>query len=684
MAHLNFFGIDNFRAFKELNRFEFKPITVLVGTNSSGKSSISKGILCLKSSFEKIRFKSATKGSQVSQIEMHDTEKLHFKSYLNLGNFETCINKNSGKKEISFELPMKFPLLEDLFIVRFIYEKENNALKSGIQKGIQIFHLETGIQILDHSNENGNLKVNFSFLKEKLEESINKVSMIHSLEHEIDKIKSKFRDNEGYFQYGNMTTEAKEQIIELNNRQKDIFLSYTEFLDEFSYNTIDSDSLSSSFLYESSIHEPLRYNPKFPLFNYAFIFENDFLKINQTKFEKSEIRFTDRVSFEEFLAKKNNVYNEKIFGDNFIKKSIEIRNILLDKIKNTNISVSEYLKEIEITSLDAITFSSVGIDKSDSTISHYLLFWYSINKIVDLGTNLDLFESLINKENLYETFLQENLFLKPVKDLVPNNLSFFIKEFIHDGIGRGLDNIGDIYKSTHYIPSVRTKVDRIFRVGNNDSYFQEVLFQFHNTKLNDVAQVFIDKYLKEFDIADRIDLVLSSDSDNTKIFLEKNGSKSELADLGYGISQVLPIILKIGLLISDSEPNGFHHYYRSSIIIIEEPETNLHPALQSKLADMFVECYQKYNIQFIIETHSEYLIRKLQYLTAKKTIKPSDSVIYYFNHPDNVPIGEKQVKKIEILDDGSLSDEFGPGFFDEAANWELELLRLKNLKNRQN
>ena len=42
MAHLKFFGIDNFKVFKDLNRFELKPITVLVGTNSSGKSSFSK------------------------------------------------------------------------------------------------------------------------------------------------------------------------------------------------------------------------------------------------------------------------------------------------------------------------------------------------------------------------------------------------------------------------------------------------------------------------------------------------------------------------------------------------------------------------------------------------------------------------------------------------------------------
>ena len=230
------------------------------------------------------------------------------------------------------------------------------------------------------------------------------------------------------------------------------------------------------------------------------------------------------------------------------------------------------------------------------------------------------------------------------------------------------------------------EMDRFFRIGNGESYLQEVLYTLHQTNLTKTARLFIDNYLQKFSIADSIELTLAEDSSGTKIFLLKDGKKQELADMGYGVAQVLPIILKIGSLISqsDPEPSISRYYYNSSIVIVEEPETNLHPALQSKLADMFVECYKKYNIQFIVETHSEYFVRKLQYLTAKKEFSANDSVIYYFNDPNNIPAGETQVKKIEILEDGSLSDDFGSGFFDEAANWELELLRIKRNRTRQN
>ena len=163
-----------------------------------------------------------------------------------------------------------------------------------------------------------------------------------------------------------------------------------------------------------------------------------------------------------------------------------------------------------------------------------------------------------------------------------------------------------------------------------------------------------------------------------------------IEDYGQGTSQIVFILLEIALIASGSEYNGSfdqsgaYNYevgYNSSICYLDEPEKNFHPSFQSKFADMVIDANQKFNIQFIIETHSEYLIRKLQYLTAKKEIKPNDTKIYYFHDPENIPKGQKHVKEINILEDGSLSDDFGPGFFDEAINLKLDLLKLKNQKN---
>ena len=125
----------------------------------------------------------------------------------------------------------------------------------------------------------------------------------------------------------------------------------------------------------------------------------------------------------------------------------------------------------------------------------------------------------------------------------------------------------------------------------------------------------------------------------------------------------------------------FRFFNYHNFTIIEEPESNLHPALQSKLADLFVDALKSNkNLKIILETHSEYLIRKLQYLTADGVAQPEDSVIYYFydpNHPAVISGDVEQIKKITIDEAGFLSDDFGSGFFDEAQNIAISLFGLQ-------
>ena len=90
---------------------------------------------------------------------------------------------------------------------------------------------------------------------------------------------------------------------------------------------------------------------------------------------------------------------------------------------------------------------------------------------------------------------------------------------------------------------------------------------------------------------------------------------------------------------------------------------------------MFVEAYQKYNIHFIIETHSEYLIRKLQVMVADKenALLPNDVSLNYVEKDES---GVSTNRKIGITEDGRLMDSFGEGFFDEAGGLSRQLLKL--------
>ena len=109
-------------------------------------------------------------------------------------------------------------------------------------------------------------------------------------------------------------------------------------------------------------------------------------------------------------------------------------------------------------------------------------------------------------------------------------------------------------------------------------------------------------------------------------------------------------------------------------IVIEEPEIHLHPNYQSLLADMFLEAYQKYNIHFIIETHSEYLIRKTQVIVAESQYGNEEELrnnnpfkVYYISQ-------QKGADELKFRRDGKFSNEFGTGFFDEASNLIFKIL----------
>jgi len=93
-------------------------------------------------------------------------------------------------------------------------------------------------------------------------------------------------------------------------------------------------------------------------------------------------------------------------------------------------------------------------------------------------------------------------------------------------------------------------------------------------------------------------------------------AKVLITDVGFGVSQVLPI-----LVLCYFVPEG-------STVLLEQPEIHLHPAVQSGLADVFIDVAKHRNIQLIIESHSEHLLNRLQRRIAEKVIIPEDVALY--------------------------------------------------------
>jgi len=122
-----------------------------------------------------------------------------------------------------------------------------------------------------------------------------------------------------------------------------------------------------------------------------------------------------------------------------------------------------------------------------------------------------------------------------------------------------------------------------------------------------------------------------------------------LSDVGFGISQILPFLVQ-----SLATTN--------QIISIEQPEVHIHPRLQADLGELLAECIgETFSHQFLIETHSEHLVLRLQKLIRDKRLKPSDVSIVFVERGR----GGSRVKRLHLDERGEFIDEWPGGFFPE-------------------
>jgi predicted ATPase len=137
-----------------------------------------------------------------------------------------------------------------------------------------------------------------------------------------------------------------------------------------------------------------------------------------------------------------------------------------------------------------------------------------------------------------------------------------------------------------------------------------------------------------------------------------------LTDVGFGVSQVLPVIVLLYYV-----PEG-------STIVLEQPEIHLHPSAQSVLADLIINVAERRNLQVIIETHSEHLLLRLQRRIAEEEFD-SELVALFYSEAKGP---ESTLVPIELDDLGQLS-EWPENFMGDALGETLaaEKARLKRM-----
>ena len=144
-----------------------------------------------------------------------------------------------------------------------------------------------------------------------------------------------------------------------------------------------------------------------------------------------------------------------------------------------------------------------------------------------------------------------------------------------------------------------------------------------------------------------------------------------LTDVGFGVSQVLPVIVEAFYV-----PAG-------ATVIMEQPEIHLHPRVEAMLADLFVgalsarERGHERNCQFLLESHSEHLLRRLQRMIAEELISKEQVALYFIAQTEQGPA----LEPLEVDDYGNIKnwpkDFFGDVMADHVARAQAEARRKR-------
>jgi len=197
----------------------------------------------------------------------------------------------------------------------------------------------------------------------------------------------------------------------------------------------------------------------------------------------------------------------------------------------------------------------------------------------------------------------------------------------------------------------------------------------------------VGSWLSHFDLTDKYIITEATEEGAYKVFLSKERPEWDiknkcytnrqqwrpLATYGTGIIRIVSLVMNLANL-------AFRYVIDNTdviiptTIVIEEPEMNLHPKYQSRLADLFRELNERYGFKFIIETHSEYIIRKTQVAVKQARYQSNEEmnalnpykVLYFPQYGDPY--------EMQYRTDGRFSNSFGPGFYDEANNLIFEVL----------
>jgi predicted ATPase len=119
---------------------------------------------------------------------------------------------------------------------------------------------------------------------------------------------------------------------------------------------------------------------------------------------------------------------------------------------------------------------------------------------------------------------------------------------------------------------------------------------------------------------------------------KEKGVFAALGDVGFGLSQFLPILVADIQLPEDST------------LFIQQPESQLHPSVQANFGDYLTKRVNETQKNYVVETHSEYLLNRIRLNIVKGILKPEDLQVYFLESEED----DTAVHKIVFTTDGKI------------------------------
>ena len=676
------FGVKNFRVFGDKGvSLNLKPVTILTGENSSGKSSIVKAMLLLRDYFLAV-MSEPTKNPAAIQLDFNSPQ-------LKMSGFDSARNKFSEKNsEIIFSYEATSDFAPFPFVIEYAFVKDPDNSTKGELSRIDIAYKNTSV--LSFKNDCGKLKVNEMNLNVLFE-----ALCIYLKGTEVALSTVSYSSDNDTLSLGKIESAVSKNGIDITEWAKydhDCFRANWNVRDTIRQNNLvlaikKSEEFDVKFyfpVFEDLCH--LDHNSAINAISKAELaYKEYFTPEQREQFEKcksaiiADFSANEELSFIEYYRAAENAFLSAYTSDYTPQSILGMYNYIdalfgMDIFSEQQLIYRNWGKQLTKDSIfqQLCTFLHMWQCSYSDTTDEYI----KREQFADGAGNA----SIISKHHLLMALVRY--------------LPYFIKELICPTIFNQFVFVGSSFTPVQRWYSYEEKSNltdllkkykknaRIIKLNQKPDKKSATFGDLWElVRLGDVDYKiggFTNKWLKAFGIAQS--LVIDEDEGGLgfKLYLDKGkGEVSALADEGHGLTQLVLILLQIEVEIMQDKIRLAGYYNADSVITqcstiaLEEPEVSMHPSWQSKLA-LVLEDACREGIHFIIETHSEYLIRKTQAIVAnyktKEQFERCPFVVYYVGENGNA-------YDLEYTETGRFTHSFGPGFFDEASRSSVEVLK---------